>query len=99
MRQRRTNVPELVERLEDIGIGIQHGIIDILPLEATIPELEQAIDEKKERVPDRIAMEEIRRDIEEGTKPSANHFLFIFLSAIVASAGLILNSPAIVIRP
>jgi len=97
MRQRRTNVPELVERLEDIGIGTEHGIIDILPLEATIPELDQEIDEKKNRVPDRIAMEEIRSDIGEGANPTANHFLFIVLSAIVASAGLILSSPAIVI--
>jgi uncharacterized hydrophobic protein (TIGR00271 family) len=97
IRQKRTIVPELIERLEDIGIGTKFGIIDILSLEATIPELIEKFDEKKDIVPDRIALEEIKSDIEEGAKPSLNYFVFVILSAIVASAGLILNSPAVVI--
>ena len=38
IRQNRTLVPELIERLEEIGVGTEFGIIDVLPLEATIPE-------------------------------------------------------------
>ena len=90
-------MPELIERLNNIGIGIDYGIIDILPLEATIPELVETLDEEKDRVPERIALEEIRSDIEEGANPTFNYFIFIILSAIVAGAGLILNSPAVVI--
>ena len=95
----KTFVPELIDRLNEIGVGIDFGIIDILPLEATIPKIElvEDIDEEEDRIPERIALEEIRGDIEEGTKPNLNYFIFIILSAIVAGAGLILNSPAVVI--
>ena len=90
-------MPELIDRLNKIGVGIDYGIIDILPLEATIPELDETLDEEKDQVPERVALEEIKSDIEEGAKPSFNYFVFILLSALVAGAGLILNSPAVVI--
>ena len=97
IRQNRTLVPELIERLEEIGIGTELGIIDILPLEATIPELTKRFDDREDQVPDRIALLEIKNNIKEGSKPSFNYFIFIILSAIIAGAGLVLNSPAVVI--
>ncbi|TFG02080.1 MAG: hypothetical protein EU542_05760 [Promethearchaeota archaeon] len=45
IRQNRTFVPELIERLAEIGVGTELGIIDILPLEATIPELTNLFDD------------------------------------------------------
>ncbi len=95
--QKRTFVPELIERLEEIGVGIGFGIFDILPLEATIPVLVKNFDDEKDRVPDRIALEKIKNDLKDSSKPSFNYFVFIILSALIASAGLILNSPAVLI--
>ncbi len=97
IRQNRTFVPELIERLQEIGVSTKFGIIDILPLDATIPELTKKFDDRKDRVPDRIALSEIKNKIKEKSKPSFNYFVFIILSAIMAAAGLILNSPAVVI--
>jgi len=97
IRQNRTFVPELIERLAEIGVGTELGIIDILPLEATIPELTKRFDDREDRVPDRIAQLEIKNNIKESSKPSFNYFVFIILSAIIAGAGLLLNSPAVVI--
>jgi len=97
IRQNRTFVPELTERLAEIGVGTELGIIDILPLEATIPELTKRFDEREDQVPDRIALLEIKNNIKESSKPSFNYFVFIILSAIIAGAGLLLNSPAVVI--
>jgi len=97
IRQNRTLVPELIERLAEIGVGTELGIIDVLPLEATIPELTKRFDDREDRVPDRIAFLEIKNNIKESSKPSFNYFVFIILSAIIAGAGLLLNSPAVVI--
>jgi len=97
IRQNRILVPELIERLEEIGVGTEFGIIDVLPLEATIPELTKTFDDREDLVPDRIALVEIKNNIKESSKPSFNYFVFIILSAIIAGAGLILNSPAVVI--
>ena len=87
----------MIERLEEIGVGTEFGIIDVLPLEATIPELTKRFDDREDQVPDRIALLEIKKNIKECSKPSFNYFVFILLSAIIAGAGLILNSPAVVI--
>jgi len=54
-------------------------------------------DDEKDRVPDRIALEKIKNDLKDSSKPSFNYFVFIILSALIASAGLILNSPAVLI--
>ncbi|MFX1442961.1 MAG: TIGR00341 family protein [Promethearchaeota archaeon] len=99
LRQKRTAVPGLIYKLNDIGVGIDFGIIDILPLEATIPKLEKDVtpDIEEEKTPKRITLEEIRNNIDEGTRPDLNYLIFIILSAIVAGAGLVLNSPAVVI--
>jgi len=97
VRQKRTFVPELIERLQEIGVGTKFGIIDILPLDGTIPELTRRFDERKDQVPNRIALSEIKNNIKEKSKPSFNYFVFIILSAIMAAAGLILNSSAVVI--
>jgi uncharacterized hydrophobic protein (TIGR00271 family) len=95
-----TRVPIILEEFNEIGLGIDYGIIDILPIEATIPKLSDI--EKVEEIEEhplekRIALEEILEDIEGGTKPDINYFIFIILSAIIASSGLILNSIAIII--
>ncbi|MHA1988833.1 MAG: TIGR00341 family protein [Promethearchaeota archaeon] len=95
--QKNVYVPELIKKLEEIGVGTEFGIINILPLEARIPELPKRIYEDTDELTARITQEEIRLKVENRSKPSFNYFLFIILSAIIAGAGLILNSPAVVI--
>lgn len=95
--QKSIFVPDLVEKLEEIGVGTEFGIINILPLEATIPELPERSTEEKDELTARISQEEIHLDIEQHARPSFNYIVFIILSAIIAGAGLILNSPAVVI--
>ncbi|TFF90722.1 MAG: TIGR00341 family protein [Promethearchaeota archaeon] len=97
VRQDRTEVPELIDRLTEMGVGTKYGIIDIILLDATIPELPKRFEDGKDQVTDRIAQSEIKNNIKESSNPSYNYFVFILLSAIIAGAGLILNSPAVII--
>ncbi len=100
IRHKRTFVPELVKKLNEIGVGISFGIIDILSLETTIPrfDLTEKVEEKKQKkITERITLQEIEDHIVEGSKPSFNYFLFIILSAIIAGIGLLQNSSVILI--
>ncbi|TFG10941.1 MAG: TIGR00341 family protein [Promethearchaeota archaeon] len=99
-RTSQTRVPTILEELNEIGLGTEYGIIDILPIEATIPKLsdiERVEIIEEQPLESRIALEEILEDIEGATKPNLNYFIFIILSAIIASSGLVLNSIAVVI--
>jgi uncharacterized hydrophobic protein (TIGR00271 family) len=90
-------VPRVLEVLNEIGVGIEYGIIDILKLQATIPELEEEQTEVSEELSSRISVEEIESSIKEGMELDINFYLFIMIAAFIAGAGLILNSTAIII--
>ena len=101
LRAKDTSVPKILEALNKIGVGTDFGLIDILPVEATIPKLEDI--EKVEKVEteapliQRLAMEEIIEDLEKGAQPNFDYFIFIILSALVSGVGLINNSIVILI--
>lgn len=101
LRAKDTSVPKILEALNKIGVGTDFGLIDILPVEATIPRLEDV--EKVEKVEtedpliQRLAMEEIIEDLEKGAQPNFDYFIFIILSALVSGVGLINNSIVILI--
>ncbi len=92
-------VPDIVTHLNKNGVGTIHGIIDILSLKATIPDITliKEDEEKKKIVSQRISIEEIKKNLEDTSKLSLDFFLFVFLSALVSGVGLILNSPIILI--
>jgi len=101
IRHRKTFVPEIIDKLNEIGVGRSYGIIDILNLETTIPRFDMAEPkgEKKGKgkIAERVSVEEIEKDIIENSEPSFNYFLFIILSAIIAGIGLLTNSAIILI--
>jgi uncharacterized hydrophobic protein (TIGR00271 family) len=94
-------VPEIVKYLNKNGVGTIHGIIDILSLSASIPDItfvEENQEEKKRKIlSQRISVEEIKKNLEDTLKFSPDFFVFIFLSALVSGVGLILNSSIILI--
>jgi uncharacterized hydrophobic protein (TIGR00271 family) len=100
-RHKKTYVPQIIEELNKIGVGISYGIIDILNLETTIPRLDMTEQEGerkgKERIVERVSVEEIEKDIIDNSYPTFNYFLFIALSAIIAGIGLLINSAIILI--
>jgi uncharacterized hydrophobic protein (TIGR00271 family) len=94
-------VPDIVNHLNKNGVGTIHGIIDILSLKASIPEItlieEDEEKKKKKIISQRISTEEIKKNLEDTSKLSLDFFLFVFLSALVSGVGLILSSPIILI--
>ncbi len=93
----RTAVPKVLEVLNEIGVGIEFGIIDILKLQVTIPELIEDELEVSEELTSRVSVEEIESSIKEGMDLNLDYYLFIIFSALIAGAGLILNSTAIIV--
>ena len=100
IRSERTQVPEIVKILNNNGVGTIHGIIDILSLKASIPEItlnEEEQGKKKKILTQRVTVEEIKKNLEDASRFSPDFFTFILLSALVAGVGLILNSAIILI--
>jgi len=91
-------VPEIVKNLNKNGVGTIHGIIDILSLKASIPEITLNEEEQEKKIlTQRVTIEEIKKNLEETSTFSPDFFAFVFLSALVAGVGLILNSGIILI--
>jgi len=97
IRCQRNIVSKVLEVLNEVGVGIEFGIIDILKLQATVPELKEDQLDVSEELSSRISVEEIESSIKEGMELDINYYLFIILAALIAGAGLILNSTAIII--
>ncbi len=97
IRCQRNLVPRVLEVLNEIGVGTEFGIIDILKLQTTIPELKEDQIEISEELSSRVSVEEIESSIKEGMELNINFYLFIIIAAFIAGAGLILNSAAIII--
>jgi len=100
-RRSKVQLPVVMERLHKIGVGVDFGIIDILPLTVTIPEI--VLDEKDESnqkeqdIHSRVTLEEIQNYINEMATIDLHFYIFIILAALVAGSGLLKNSPAVII--
>jgi len=97
IRCQKNSVPRVLEVLNELGIGIEYGIIDILKLQVTIPELKEEELDVSEELSSRVSVEEIESTIKEGMELNIEFYLFIMIAAFIAGAGLILNSAAIII--
>jgi len=97
IRCQKDSVPRVLEVLNELGIGIEYGIIDILKLQVTIPELAEEELDASEELSSRVSVEEIESTIKEGMELNIDFYLFIIIAAFIAGAGLILNSTAIII--
>ncbi|MGE5268449.1 MAG: TIGR00341 family protein [Thiohalocapsa sp.] len=92
---RPENQQELIDRLQGaLGKG-NPWRITIIPVDATIPELEQPAEER--RSPEQATREELYAEIERGARVDSTFLQLVVLSTVVAAIGLLENSVAIVI--
>lgn len=97
VRCQNNRVPRALEVLNEIGVGIEFGIIDILKLQVTVPELKEEKQDISEDLSSRVSVEEIESTINEGMELQIHYYIFIMIAAFIAGAGLILNSTAVII--
>lgn len=95
---------KVLDLLEQKYSNIQGFRVVLLPVEATLPRIEENDEEKdtkengeKENNDLRISREELHTDIVDSTKVTNTYIAMVVLSAVVASVGLLQNNVAIVI--
>lgn len=86
---------ELIDQLQTALGRDKPWRITIMPVEATIPELEQA--EGQTRSPEQSIREELYAEIERGARIDSTFLQLVVFSTVVAAIGLLENSVAIVI--
>jgi uncharacterized hydrophobic protein (TIGR00341 family) len=86
---------ELIDELQGaLGKG-KPWRITIMPIDATIPELEQS--EQERRSPEQATREELYADVEREARINSTFLLLVVLSTIVAAIGLLESNVAIII--
>ena len=88
------DVGPLITELQKEGIGRVTGTLYVSSAELVLPYKPQKMNVTGVK---RIAIEELYRDVEQGTKLDRNYVIFIVLSAILASLGLLANNVVAVI--
>jgi len=95
---------KVLDLLEQKYSNIQGFRVVLLPVEATLPRIEEKKEEKdteengnKENNVLRISREELYTDVVDSTKITATYIAMVVLSAVVASVGLLQDNVAIVI--
>ncbi len=88
------DVGPLITELQKEGIGRVTGTLYVSSAELVIPYKPHKMNLTGVK---RIAIEELYRDVEQGTKLDRNYVIFIVLSAILASLGLLANNVVAVI--
>jgi uncharacterized hydrophobic protein (TIGR00341 family) len=88
------DVGPLITELQKEGIGRVTGTLYVSSAELVLPYKPQKMNVTGVK---RIAIEELYRDVEQGTKLDRNYIIFIVLSSILASLGLLANNVVAVI--
>ncbi len=88
------DVGPLITELQKEGIGRVTGTLYVSSAELVLPYKPHKMNITGVK---RIAIEELYRDVEQGTKLDRNYVIFIVLSAILASLGLLANNVVAVI--
>ncbi|MFX1520505.1 MAG: TIGR00341 family protein [Promethearchaeota archaeon] len=88
------DVGSLITDLQKEGIGRVTGTLYVSAVELVLP---YKLHKMKTEGASRIAIEELYRDVEEGSKLNRNYIIFIVLSAILSSLGLLNNNVVAVI--
>lgn len=98
----------ILDDLENAFRGKDAFRLIFLPLEATVPRIEEKEDaedlesdpepaEPERKVPARVNREEIYADIAEASKTTRHYLVMVALSSVVACAGLLLSDGAVII--
>jgi uncharacterized hydrophobic protein (TIGR00341 family) len=86
---------ELIDQLQGTLRRDAEWRITIFPIEATVPEPQQA--DRKTRSPEQATREELYAEIERDSKIDSTFLLLVILSTIVATIGLLENNVALII--
>jgi len=86
---------QVLTDLEDMGVGVHYGLIDILPVEATKPMMEE--EEVGITPKERLAVEEIYGKIAAGARLSFDFLALLVVSCIIAGIGLATNNSVIIV--
>ena len=101
----------LLDELETAFRGAPRFRMVLLPVQATIPRLEESTPENEEEAaeegegaqadgsaaPDRISREELYTEMGQTARVTRHYLLMVLLSAVVASAGLLMGDTAVII--
>jgi uncharacterized hydrophobic protein (TIGR00341 family) len=92
---------KVLDKLQSILGSAENWRIAILPVEATIPRIEEEEQDKAARADAKEAAgesrEELYNDVAHNARVDANFLVFVALSTVVAAIGLIENNVAVVI--
>lgn len=86
---------ELVDQLQGALDKEKPWLVSIMPIDATIPELELA--DQQRRSPEQATREELYAEIDRGARLDSTFLLLVVLSTIVAAIGLLESDMVIVI--
>jgi uncharacterized hydrophobic protein (TIGR00341 family) len=85
---------DIMTNLETLGVGVHYGLIDILPVEASKPMLEEEVGITPR---ERLSVEEIYGKIAIGARLSFDFIALLIVSCIIASIGLATNSVVFIV--
>ncbi|MFX1562982.1 MAG: TIGR00341 family protein [Promethearchaeota archaeon] len=84
----------ILSNLETLGVGVHYGLIDILPVEASKPILEEEVGITPR---ERLSVEEIYGKIANGVRLSFDFLVLLIVSCIIAGIGLATNNVVIIV--
>ncbi|MFX1449283.1 MAG: TIGR00341 family protein, partial [Promethearchaeota archaeon] len=96
-RIQTTRVPDVIEKLNSIGVGVVTGIIDILEVKATVPPLESLIAKEEQDIKSKVPVEELYRELVSNSELTYKFIMFSLLAALLAGFGLIYNNSVVII--
>lgn len=94
-------VEDMLDKLRGVGVE-KEGYVNVLEAEAIVSDKyeekkEEEKEDKQDNDSERIARQELKATAEGLSRNTPNYIVFTIVSAIVATAGLILDSPSIVV--
>ena len=87
----------VMDALQNIVVKHEATRIVVLPVEATLPQMEAEAKEKEKNGGGGATREELYHSISKNAELNSNFLLLVFLSTIVATIGLIENNVAVII--
>ena len=92
------NRQQVIDAIQSVLAGSETARIVILPVEATLPRVDDAaVPDNKKTANISQTREELYERIERESRLNSNFLLMVFLSTIVASIGLIENNVAVIV--
>ena len=88
---------DVLDALQGFLGGSENARINVLPIEVTLPRVEEEAAEAQQKKAVLTTREELYQQIEKGSRLDGNHMLMVFFSTVVAAIGLVENNVAVVV--